>query len=139
MPYNFTVKKIFTKYDDDNWSGLALRKFGRVDTTPDPRDEEGRDNNHARNIKKEHFNQQSKFINLPWDREYVGDNTLIIKTYFDVEQDAKDFYSHEITYRFNIPVPSTTTAVAPPEGLSRYRITWEIEDIDGNLIELPTE
>ena len=143
MPYNFTVKKIFTKYDDDNWSGLALRKFGRVDTTHDPRDDEGRDNNYVRNVKKEHFNQQSKFINLPWDREYVSDNTLIIKTYFDTEQDAKDFYLHEITYRFKIPVPSSSTPTegysVAPEGLTRYKITWEIEDVDNNLIELPTE
>jgi hypothetical protein len=90
----FTLKQTFTKTDDQDWSNLYINVEKSVSSTPDPRDSMNSEN---RTTMKS-FSPKTVSANgySGWDREYIDDNNLVIKYYFDTESDAKLYHGKRI-------------------------------------------
>jgi hypothetical protein len=68
------------------------------------------------------WNNPRDGISLKWEREYLNDQVLLIKYYFDTEQEARDFYNwYEINMSFKVPVGAKDAE-------------FEIVDPDGAII-----
>jgi len=128
----FTVKRRFFKSPgSDHWFfsfGDTLQNS--VNPTVDPKDTLYVESDEKR-LKMQSiwlsgpyriWNNPRDGISLTWEREYLNDQVLQIKYYFDTEQEARDFYNwYEINFSLKGP-PGSKAA------------EFEIVDPDGAII-----
>jgi hypothetical protein len=138
MPYKLT--RTISKREEDLWY-IHINSNTSLNTEQDPRDliiysenESGILSSYLQKI-KENINDY-----VGWNREYVGNNTLLINNYFGSESSARLCYSRIM---MNPPLLETEAI----RGLYKqkkkqnninvqYTETWSLQDENGNNLNL---
>lgn len=122
---SYKLEQIFTKTNDQDWSGVIINTEVSLNSTPDPRDNQGRQS-FSNDVLKQRYFWFTEFKRrvgsnyIGWNREYIHNNQLIITYELVNEATARILYEECVEHR----------KVAP------YTISYRLTNSNGDEISL---
>lgn len=132
------LKRLMTKQENQSWQ-LCIDSTTTVKKDSDPRDMSGNQLTEEQSRILSKVNRFTRAADpndnvanpgvLGWDREYIGENSVVIVVYFDTVENATLYYK-----RVKNPANIDTVMENEIKPNPKYRVVWYLTDEEDNII-----